>query len=96
MIRSGCSRKPQALAVRSAVRAGWPGRRTWLAVLAAAAPAAAIVLVTTRGHVRHVVSAPLPSAPPLLPLLRGVPTYGAHRNLFLGGEDFWQAGRQPG
>ena len=41
------------------------------------------------------VSAPLPSAPPLLPLLDGVPAHGAHSDLVLGGGDFWRAGRQP-
>jgi hypothetical protein len=56
---------------------------------------AAVVLVTTGGHARHVVSVPLPSAPPLLPLLDGVPAQGAHSDLVLGGGDFWQAGRQP-
>jgi hypothetical protein len=53
------------------------------------------VLVTTGGHVRHAVSAPLPSASPFQPLLGGVPAQGAHSDLFLGGEDFWRAGRQP-
>ena len=56
---------------------------------------AAVVLVTTGGHARHVASAPLPSAPPLLPLLDGVPAHGAHSDLILGGEDFWRADRQP-
>lgn len=67
-----------------------------LAVLAVAAMAvAAVVLVTTGGHARHVGSVPLPSAPPLPPLLDGVPAQGAHSDLVLGGGDFWQADRQP-
>ena len=41
------------------------------------------------------MSAPLPSAQSLLPLLRGVPAHGAHTDLFLGGENFWRVGHQP-
>jgi hypothetical protein len=62
---------------------------------AAAVAVAAVVLVTTGGHARRVVSAPLPSAQPLLPLLGGVRAHGAPTDLFLGGENFWRAGRQP-
>ncbi|MGO8959529.1 MAG: hypothetical protein ACLQFR_19505 [Streptosporangiaceae bacterium] len=55
----------------------------------------AVVLVTNRGHPRRVVSAPLRSAQPLLPLLGGVRAHGAHTDLFLGGENFYRVGRQP-
>ena len=37
----------------------------------------------------------MPSAQPLLHMLVGVPAHGAHTHLFLGGENFWRAGRQP-
>lgn len=95
-ISSGPDREPRRWRRGRRPRQGWSGRRAWLAVLAAAAvAAAAVVLVTTGGQARHVVSAPLPSAPPLLPLLDGVPAHGAHSDLLLGGEDFWRAGRQP-
>ena len=56
---------------------------------------AAAVLVTTGGQARHVVGAPSPSAQPLPSLLSGVPAHGAHTDLFLGGENFWQIGGQP-
>ncbi|HJY00352.1 MAG TPA: hypothetical protein VJ351_05990, partial [Streptosporangiaceae bacterium] len=95
-ISSGPEREPRRWRRDRRPRQGWSGRPAWLAVLAAAAMAvAAVVLVTTGGHARHVVSAPLPSAPPLLPLLDGVPAQGAHSDLVLGGGDFWQADRQP-
>jgi hypothetical protein len=75
---------------------GWPGSGAWLVALVAAVVAVtAVVLVTTRGHARRVVSAPLPSAQSLLPLLGGVAAHGAHTDLFLGGENFWRAGNQP-
>jgi hypothetical protein len=63
--------------------------------MAAVVAVTAVVLVTTRGHPRRVVTAPLPSAQSLLPLLSGVPAHGAHTDLFLGGENFWRVGNQP-
>jgi hypothetical protein len=56
---------------------------------------AAVVLVTTGGHARRVTSPPVPSAPPLLPLLGGVRAHGARTDLFLGGESLWRVIRQP-
>ena len=95
-ITSGPSREPRRWRRGRRLPPGWSRRRPWLAILAVAAVAvAAVVLVTTGGHVRHVVSAPLLPASPLQPLLGGVPAQSAHSDLFLGGEDFWRAGRQP-
>jgi hypothetical protein len=95
-ISYGPDREPRRWRRGRRPRQGWSGRRAWLAVLAVAAVAvAAVVLVTTGGHARHVVSAPLPSAPPLLPLLDGVSAHGAHSDLVLGGGEFWRADRQP-
>jgi len=55
----------------------------------------AAVLVATGGHAPRAASAPLPSAPPLPALLRGVPVHGVRTDLFLAGENFWQLGGQP-
>ena len=78
------------------LRHGWPGRRAWLVVPAAAAVAGVVVaLVTTGGPAPRTVSAPSPYSPPMPPLLAGVPAAGARTNLFLGGEGFWQVSRQP-
>ena len=74
-------------------RHGWPGRRAWLVVLAAAVTVAAVVLVTTRGHARPAGSAS--SLPALAPILRGVPAEGARTNLVLGGDNLWRADSQP-
>jgi hypothetical protein len=63
--------------------------------VAAAVAVAVVALVTIGGHARRAVSAPLPSAQPLLPLLGGVPAHGVRTDLFLGGENFWRVGRQP-
>jgi len=92
----GSSREP---------RRGRPGGRpprsrlrslAWLVALtAAAAVAAAAVLVTTGGATRRALSAPVPSAPPLPPLLRGLPAQAVRTDLFLAGENFWRVGGQP-
>jgi hypothetical protein len=67
-----------------------------LVFLAAAVVAvAALVLATTGGHPRRVVSVRLPSAQPLPPLLAGIPARSARTDLFVGGENFWRVGRQP-
>lgn len=61
---------------------------------AAAVAGAATVLVTTGGHPPRAVSAPSPTAQPWPALLAGVPAGSAGTDMFLGGENFWQLGRQ--
>jgi len=47
------------------------------------------------GSARRAASAPVPSAPPLPLLLRGLPAQAVRTDLFLAGENFWQIGSQP-
>ena len=51
--------------------------------------------MVTGGSARRAASAPVPSAPPLPLLLRGLPAQAVRTDLFLAGENFWQIGSQP-
>ena len=51
--------------------------------------------MVTGGSARRAASTPVPSAPPLPLLLRGLPAQAVRTDLFLAGENFWQIGSQP-
>ncbi|HEY6311334.1 MAG TPA: hypothetical protein VIY52_11090 [Streptosporangiaceae bacterium] len=90
-------------------RSAGPGRWTWLFVATAVTAGAvtAIALVTAIGGGPRPVTARSPSTPaspstapppfaePMPSLLTGLPADRVSTDMFLGGENFWQLGRQP-